>query len=198
MSYTTISKKGESLYKEKGSKFLGFAIGCASEKEIKTHLELLREENPGACHVCYAFKLGYDGKHYRACDDGEPNNSAGQPILGQIQSFGVTQVLVAVVRYYGGTNLGVGGLIQAYRTAAKEALEVAEKKEKHILVFFELECSYEQFPFLMKQIKAQNVSIHQQELGLSCKMIVEIRDEESPAWVELMQRMQIICKTLKF
>jgi uncharacterized YigZ family protein len=182
MPYLTISHSGESLYKEKGSKFLGFAVHCRDEATIKALLEAHRREHPGACHVCYAFKLGYDGKKYRASDDGEPNNSAGQPILAQINAFGVTQVLVAVVRYYGGTKLGVGGLINAYRTAAKLALENAEILERDIMAAYAVTCSYEQLPLIMKEIKMKKIDIVKQQLDLSCALEVSLKIEESTDW----------------
>jgi uncharacterized YigZ family protein len=182
MPYQTIAKTGTGLYKEKGSKFLGFAVLCKNESEVKTLVDAWRKEHPSACHVCYAFKLGYDGKHYRASDDGEPSNSAGQPILGQINAFGITHVLVAVVRYYGGTKLGVGGLINAYRTAAKLALEDAEIIEKDIVTSYMLSCSYEQLPLLMKEIKLRNLDILQQRLDLTCEIEVELKIELAEAF----------------
>jgi len=191
MPYLTISHSGESLYKEKGSKFLGFAVHCRDESEIKALLDAWRKEHPGACHVCYAFKLGYDGKHYRASDDGEPNNSAGQPILGQINAFGVTQVLVAVVRYYGGTKLGVGGLINAYRTAAKLALENAEIHEKDIMAVYNVTCSYEQLPLIMKEIKMKNIDIIKQKLDLSCLLEVSLKIEKSTDWEAFLTALQL-------
>ena len=113
----------EGTYKEKGSKFYGYAYQVQCVAAVKEHLDRLRKENPGCVHVCYAYCLGSRKEEYRYSDDGEPSNSAGAPLYGQIKSFDLTNVLIAVVRYYGGTNLGVGGLINAYRTAAKEAIE---------------------------------------------------------------------------
>ena len=182
MSFITISENGTSLYKEKGSKFLGFSFRVKDEEEVKHWLETLRKEHTGACHVCYAFKLGYDGRNYRASDDGEPNNSAGQPILGQINSFGVTEVLVAVVRYYGGTKLGVGGLINAYRTAAKEALENSGTHEEDIMSTFVIQCEYEKLPLLMKEIKMRQISIEYQSLDLSCELHVKLKLDDEANW----------------
>lgn len=187
MPYITIAQNGSGLYKEKGSKFLGFSFRVKDEKEIKTLVEGLRKEHPGACHVCYAFKLGYDGKNYRASDDGEPNNSAGQPILGQINAFGVTNVLVAVVRYYGGTKLGVSGLIQAYRTAAKEALEESGVVEKDIMESFEIQCTYDQLPLVMKEIKMRQIQIVSQYLDLRCLISTLLKIEQVPSWEEFLK-----------
>jgi uncharacterized YigZ family protein len=191
MSYLTISQNSSSLFKEKGSKFLGYAISCSSEEAVKKQLELLRKEHPGACHVCYGLKLGFDGSHYRASDDGEPNNSAGQPILGQIHSFGVTQILVAVVRYYGGTNLGVGGLVQAYRTAAKEALEAAGLKKQEITKSYSVTCNYEQFPHLMNEIKARDLQITNQELHLNCRLNLMVDEKSAAEWEVILQHLEV-------
>ena len=129
-TYKSIAKLSEGFYKEKGSKFIAFAVPVETEAQIKAFIAQKRKEHHQAVHVCSAFRLGADHKLYRASDDGEPSNSAGPPILGQIQNFELTNILIAVVRYYGGTNLGVGGLIAAYRTAAKDALENALIVEK--------------------------------------------------------------------
>ena len=125
-SYKTLSAPSEEiLFKEKKSKFFGYAYPIKSEDEVKPLIEKLKKQHHTANHVCYAWQLGINNAHYRANDDGEPNNSAGMPIYGHIQSFGVTNVLVAVARIFGGTKLGVGGLISAYKTAAQMTLEVS-------------------------------------------------------------------------
>lgn len=130
--YYTIAAHAEGSYKEKGSKFYAHAFPCLSEEEAKEKIALLRKENPQAVHVCFAWRLGVSQYHDRFSDDGEPNNSAGKPIFGQIISNDVTNVLVAVVRYYGGTKLGVGGLIQAYKTASDEAFSNAKIIQKQL------------------------------------------------------------------
>lgn len=132
-SYLTIIKPGEGDYKEKGSRFLAFALPADSEEIVKSHLEELRKNYYDARHHCYAYVLGSEGSRFRANDDGEPGHSAGDPILGQIRSRELTNVLVVVVRYFGGTKLGVGGLINAYKTAASEALDKAGRKEVEIM-----------------------------------------------------------------
>lgn len=166
--FKTVKKVGEGLYKEKGSKFLGFAFPCSSEEEAKNKLIDLRKEHHLAVHVCYAFRFGSDKKIYRASDDGEPSNSAGPPILGQMQAFDLTNVLVAVVRYYGGTNLGVGGLIIAYRTAAKEALENAEIIDDEERIEIQISFSYEVLPKVMKHLKSHNCTIIEQLIDQKC------------------------------
>jgi uncharacterized YigZ family protein len=172
-TYLTITEVSEGFYKEKGSKFLAFAVPCKTEDEAKIRLAGWRKEHYQAVHVCYAFRFGSDKKQFRSSDDGEPSNSAGPPILGQIQSFDVTNVLVAVVRYYGGTNLGVGGLINAYRTAAKEALQNAEIVEQIDAFVVELLFEYDQMPAVMAAVKAIPMTVLEQDFGLSCRIVGE-------------------------
>ena len=160
--FRTIEEPGEGFYKEKGSKFLGYAYPCSNIDEVKAHLERLRKENHGCVHVCYAYCLGSKKEAYRYSDDGEPSNSAGAPIYGQIKSFDLTNVLVAVVRYYGGTNLGVGGLINAYRTAAKDAFENARIVEDEDRNEIELRFTYEAMPFVMNAVKTSDCKIIEQ------------------------------------
>lgn len=161
--YRTIQITGEGIYKEKGSKFNGYAYPVQSVDAVKEHLDRLRKENPGCVHVCYAYCIGSRKEEYRYSDDGEPSNSAGAPIFGQIKSFDLTNVLVAVVRYYGGTNLGVGGLINAYRTAAKEAFENATIVEDEDRETVELTFTYEAMPFVMNTVKASGCTILEQD-----------------------------------
>tara|TARA_B110000037_G_scaffold95967_1_gene112564 strand:- start:668 stop:1258 length:591 start_codon:yes stop_codon:yes gene_type:complete len=161
--FRTLSTSGEGFYKEKGSKFLGYAYPCSDTNQVKVHLERLRKENPGCVHVCYAYCLGSKKEAYRYSDDGEPSNSAGAPLYGQIKAFELTNVLVAVVRYYGGTNLGVGGLINAYRSAAKEAFEnskIIDDEDRNII---QVSFSYEDMPFVMNAVKASNCIILEQD-----------------------------------
>ena len=154
--FRTLQSIGKGVYKEKGSKFYGYAYPCQSVEKVKEHLERLRKENPGCVHVCYAYCLGSKKEDYRYSDDGEPSNSAGAPIYGQIKSFELTNVLVAVVRFYGGTNLGVGGLINAYRTAAKEAFENANIVEDEERIVIEVNFTYAVMPFVMNEVKSSD------------------------------------------
>lgn len=172
--YLSIAKLSEGFYKEKGSKFFAFAVPCKTEEEVKAFIQAKRKEHHQAVHVCSAFRLGSDKKLYRSSDDGEPSNSAGPPILGQIQSFDLSNVLIAVVRYYGGTNLGVGGLITAYRTAAKDALEQAQIIECEEEVLWNLEFSYADLPKVMKSLKAFPCTILSQELAENGQITVSI------------------------
>ncbi len=173
-TFKTIAQPSEGFYKEKGSKFYAFAIPIQSEAEVKTFIAEKRKAHHQAVHVCSAFRLGADLMLYRASDDGEPSNSAGPPILGQIQAFELTDVLIAVVRYYGGTNLGVGGLINAYRTAAKEALLNALIIEKEEEVELDLTFPYHQMHLVMDLIKREKVTILQQDLSEVCKLKLRI------------------------
>ena len=150
--YTTIAAPSEGLYKEKGSKFLAFAYPVSTEDEIKNLLQDLRKKFFDARHHCYAYRLGPDGATWRVNDNGEPSSTAGKPIFGQLISFGLSDVLVVVIRYFGGIKLGVSGLINAYRTAARDALEHAQTVEKQVRENITLEYTYEQTNAVMKAV----------------------------------------------
>ncbi len=167
-SYLTIKASSEGFYKEKGSKFLAYAYPVSSREECKERVDSLKKEYHDARHHCYAFILGPEGKEVRAADDGEPNHSAGDPILGQIKSFGLTDVLVVVVRYFGGTKLGVSGLITAYRTAAEEALKVATVVSVEIKKEFELHYPYDKTQQVLRLVDEFNVEITDQMFHESC------------------------------
>ena len=158
-AYQTITKISEGFYKEKGSKFLAFAIPCTNKQTAKKYIDAFRKEHHNACHVCFAWRFGVEKFEDRYSDDGEPNNSAGKPIFGQILSFDVTNILIAVVRYYGGTNLGVGGLITAYKTAAKEALEKAKIETKYINAYYLIQHDYESMGIVMGVLNKINAQI---------------------------------------
>lgn len=179
-TYKTItSSSPEVLFKEKNSKFFGYAFPVTSEEEVKTHIEQLKKEHFSARHWCYAFQIGTTTIHYRANDDGEPNNSAGMPIYGQIQSFGVTNILVVVVRYFGGVKLGVGGLIAAYREGAKLALEAAEIVEKTIDIHFRLTFDYKNMNKVMRVIKEKNLQIVSQAMNENCQIEISTRKKNA-------------------
>ena len=151
--YTTIAHPTEGTFRDRGSKFIGYAFPVSNEKEIKEHLQHLKKIHPSAGHVCYAFRINPLNEYWRANDDGEPSSSAGKPILGQIRSMELQNVLVAVVRYFGGTLLGVPGLINAYRQAAIEALKIADLIEKTVTFQITASVSYDQMGDLMKWVK---------------------------------------------
>jgi uncharacterized YigZ family protein len=174
--YKTIEKASpEILFKEKNSKFYGYAFPVSSEEAIKEHIEHLKKEHFSARHWCYAYQIGTEKIQYRANDDGEPNNSAGMPIYGQIQSFEVTNVLVVVVRYFGGVKLGVGGLISAYKTAAQMALEESAIIEKTIDKHFAIAFSYANMNKVMRIIKEKNLVIVAQKMEIDCEIIIATR-----------------------
>ncbi len=177
-SFRTIQTPSEGFYKEKGSKFLAFAVPVSTEQEIKEFIAQKRKEHHQAVHVCSAFRLGADHKVYRSSDDGEPSNSAGPPILGQIQAYDLTNVLIAVVRYYGGTNLGVGGLIAAYRTAAKEALEAAQIIEKEEEFERIIHFPYEKMYLVMDLLKREKIDILEQNLSIECTARIRFSKEK--------------------
>ena len=175
-TYKTIAAASEEvLYKEKNSKFFGYAFPITTEEEIKEILERLRKEHFSARHWCYAYQIGTEKIQYRANDDGEPNNSAGMPIYGQIQSFEVTNVLVVVVRYFGGVKLGVGGLISAYKITAQMALENSEIIERTIDKHFIISFGYANMNKVMRIIKEKNLQIVSQKMEMDCEIEISIR-----------------------
>ncbi len=178
-SYISILNAQSVEIKEKGSKFIGLAACCRDEEEVKLQLEIWHLEHPQATHICYAYRLGIEGDKWRANDDGEPNNSAGAPILGQIQSADLTNVLVGVVRYYGGTKLGVGGLVQTYKEAAKKVLEEAEKKEYILYDYYQLSMNYTDMPHVMSILKRNRVEIEHSEMQELCKVVFRWNPMES-------------------
>lgn len=181
---TLASPSEETLYKEKNSKFFGLAFPITSEEDVKPILEELKKRHHSARHWCYAFQLGTDTVYYRANDDGEPNNSAGMPIYGQIQSFGVTNVLVVVIRYFGGVKLGVGGLISAYKISAQMALEASDIVERTIDVHYTLKFGYQNMNKVMRVIKEKNLDIISQKMEMDCEIIISTRKKNAPMVLE--------------
>ncbi|MBR4713794.1 MAG: YigZ family protein [Paludibacteraceae bacterium] len=179
-TYLTLARTSEGLYKEKGSKFLAFAIPVSDVEEVKEILKEKRKEYHDARHVCFAYVMGEKGEETRANDDGEPSGTAGKPMLGTLVSKGVTNVLLVVVRYFGGTKLGTSGLINAYREACLDALEQNEVVEKIV----ESRCDIQfEYPFLndvMRVVKEENATIVSQNFDNDCSMRISIRkrDEE--------------------
>jgi len=174
-TFRTIKNPSEGEYKEKGSKFLAFAFQVKTEEQIKERLEELRKKYYDARHHCYAYQLGQHGELWRANDDGEPNHSAGTPILNQIKSFNLTDILVVVIRYFGGTKLGVSGLISAYKIATQEALQNAEIEEKIITKTLSFSFDYLAMNDVMKLIKDYELEIENQEFTNICQMKLSVR-----------------------
>ena len=178
-TYLTLDKKSEGEFKDKGSKFLAYAFPVKNEQEIKALLAELRQQHHGARHHCYAFVLG-SGKHsYRANDDGEPSYTAGKPILGQIQANDLTDILLVVVRYFGGTLLGVSGLINAYKTAAAQALKNAIIIEKTVNEIYQINFEYTLINEVMKILKDHKVSIKNQLFENNCELSFSVRKNNS-------------------
>ncbi|NNK82555.1 MAG: YigZ family protein [Flavobacteriaceae bacterium] len=189
-TYKTISSPSQVvLFKDKNSKFFGFAFPVNNVDEIKNHLNELKKQHYNARHWCYAYQLGTETIRYRANDDGEPNNSAGMPIYGQIQSFDVTNVLIVVVRYFGGVKLGVGGLINAYRTSAQMALEQATIIEKTINVNYNITFEYKNMNKVMRIIKEKQLNIVKQTLELDCNIIIAVKKSNSEAIFEVFNQL---------
>ncbi|WP_309609814.1 YigZ family protein [Flavobacterium sp.] len=179
-TYLTIaSPSAEVLFKEKNSKFLGYAFPIASDQEVKPHIENLKKQHFSAGHFCYAYQLGTDKIQYRTNDDGEPNNSAGMPIYGQIQSFNLTNILVVVVRYFGGVKLGVGGLISSYKTTAQLAIEESQIIEKIITIHFLLKFEYKNMNKIMRIIKEKSITIVSQNMTENCQIEISTRKKNA-------------------
>ena len=179
-TYKTIDTAVENiLFKEKNSKFIGYAYPISSENEVKTHIENLKKEHFSARHWCYAYQIGTETVKFRANDDGEPSNSAGMPIYGQIQSFEITNVLIVVVRYFGGIKLGVGGLISAYKTTAQLTLEEANIIEKTIDKHFKITFDYKNMNKVMRIIKEKNIDIVNQKMELNCEIEIATRKKNA-------------------
>ncbi|GGK15143.1 hypothetical protein GCM10007962_06680 [Yeosuana aromativorans] len=179
-TYKTIDKPSEEvLFKDKNSRFFGYAFPVSNEDDVKTHLAELKKTHHAARHWCYAYQLGTEDMQFRANDDGEPNNSAGMPIYGQIQSFEVTNILIVVVRYFGGVKLGVGGLINAYKTAAQLALEHTTIIEKTINNKYRISFDYKNMNKVMRIIKEKNLNIIDQKMELDCEIIISVRKKEA-------------------
>jgi uncharacterized YigZ family protein len=178
--YRTIAFPSEEiLFKEKSSKFFGYAFPIQSEIEVKPIIDGLRKQHPHAVHYCYAYQIGTEKLVHRANDDGEPSNTAGMPIYGQIQSFGVTNVLIVVVRIFGGVKLGVGGLITAYKTAAQLTLESSEIIEKTIDIHYLVSFDYKNINKVMRVIKEKNIEIVSQKMEMSCEIEIITRKKNA-------------------
>lgn len=186
-SYRTISKPATGLFKDKGSKFLAFTYPVGHEDDIKPILEELRKKHHAARHHCYAWRIGVDGSRVRANDDGEPSGSAGRPILNQIEKADLTNTLIVVVRYFGGTLLGVGGLINAYRTATENALQSSRIVQKKIRHLYLITFNYAQMNDVMTIMKEQHLAPFDQVFELGCTMKVEVDLDKENLFTEKMK-----------
>lgn len=189
-SYKTISKPTEEiLYKDRGSKFYGYAFPLKTDEEVNDLIAPLRNLHPKAGHHCYAWKLGAGADNYRANDDGEPNHSAGDPILGQINSYELSDVLVVVSRIFGGTKLGVGGLISAYRETSRIALNEAKIITRTVTANVEIHLEYPQMSQVMRYIDENSFKIKNQELTSSCILIIAVPESRQQEVVDLINTM---------
>lgn len=176
---TILTPSSEVLFKEKNSKFFGYAFPLSAENDVKMHIETLKKQHHSARHWCYAYQLGMDQIKYRVYDDGEPSNSAGSPIYRQIQSFNVTNILIVVVRYFGGTKLGVGGLISAYGSAAQMVLGESNIVEQTIKKEFRLRFDYKNMNQVMRIIKESKLKVINQKLEMDCEIKISVRKKDS-------------------
>jgi uncharacterized YigZ family protein len=177
-SYKTIVHPTEGFFKDRGSKFLAFAFPVETEEQVKEHLAVLRKEYYDARHHCYSYILGPDKSAYRINDDGEPSGSAGKPIHGQLLSYDLTNILVVVIRYFGGTKLGIPGLINAYREATRDALDKAEIITKTVNEYFEIEYEYPLMGNVMRIIKDENLEQINTQFELNCRIELRVRKNE--------------------
>lgn len=187
--YTTIAKSGKAEFKDRGSKFIGYVFPVATVEEFKERLNEVKKEHPRATHHCFAYRLGLDGNTWRVSDDGEPSGSAGRPILGQIDSKALVNTLVIVVRYFGGTLLGVPGLINAYKTAATLALQTTQLVQKPVEKEFLVQFDYTQVGEIMTLVKQYNCRVVRQEMQLFCNMTIAVPRNRIP---ELSYKLQEI------
>jgi uncharacterized YigZ family protein len=185
-TYKTIEKSSEeTLFKDRNSKFFGYAFPVLNEDDVKEAIEGLKKKHHSARHFCYAWQIGTETIRFRANDDGEPSNSAGMPIYGQIQAFDVTNILIVSVRYFGGTKLGVGGLINAYKNSAQLALEVSDIVEKTIDVHFKLSFGYDVMNKVQRIIKEKQLKIINQKLELDCEYVISVRKKDASQIFEI-------------
>ena len=185
--FNTISAPSQTEFKDRGSQFIAYAFPIQSAEEFKKRLKELKQEHPKAAHHCFAYRIGFDGSNFRAGDDGEPAGSAGKPILGQLDSKEVVNAAVVVVRYFGGTLLGVPGLINAYKTATSLALQLIPITQKPVLETYELEFDYTLMNEVMMVVKRFNGVVVTNEMQLFCKMVLGIPKNEEVAFLQKMQ-----------
>lgn len=188
-AFKTLARPAFAEFKDKGSRFLAYAYPVKTIEECKEKLAFLKKEHPKAVHHCIAYRIGLDGNNFRASDDGEPSGTAGKPILGQIDSRGLTNTLIIVVRYFGGTLLGVPGLINAYKSAASMALQLSPVIEKPLMIRRKINFSYPQINDIMRLVKTFGCEIIEQDMTLFCSVTIDIPksriNEALPAFSEI-------------
>lgn len=196
-TYKSIARASEGLFKDNGSRFIALAYPVESEDEVKSIVSGLKKKYHDARHHCFAYRLGLDGARFRANDDGEPSGSAGRPILGQIDSAGLSDVLVVVVRYFGGIKLGIPGLIRAYKTSTADALGKAGVTEKVASRRFSVRYPYEKMPLVMKVVKDFGLEQSSQDFGMECHMELKVRLDSIPDFLDRMENNDIFIDEIK-
>lgn len=189
-TYLTIKSFSEGIYKEKGSRFIAFACPVFSVDEVRTIIEKIKKEHYSAKHHCYAYLLGIDHLSYRANDDGEPYGTAGKPILGQINAYSLTNILIVVVRYFGGKLLGTGGLINAYRSAAEDAIKNGEIIQLAIRDYYDVEFPYTCLNDVMKIIKDEGINATQHEFDNNCRIAINFRSSSGEKILNMFSRIE--------
>ena len=189
-SYLTIAAPAEAVYKERSSKFLAYAYPVTSEEQIKEILDALHKQYYDATHHCYAWRLGPHAEQFRSNDDGEPSGTAGKPILGQLLSHELTDCLIVVVRYFGGTKLGVSGLIQAYKESAQEAIAASEIIEKTVDTTVRVEFSYVSMNDIMRIVKEESPRIDEQSFDNLCSMTLSIRQSRAQRLIDRLNKVE--------
>lgn len=188
--YFTIETSAVAEFKDRGSKFLAFSFPIKEVSDFKKHLQTLKKDHPKAVHHCFAYRLGIDGNNFRVNDDGEPSGTAGKPILGQIDSKNLTDTLIIVVRYFGGTLLGVPGLINAYKTAASLVLQCTRVVQKNVEINYELQFNYTEMNEIMRTVKQYDCTIYKSEMQLFCKMKIGVPKNKEEEILESFNRIQ--------
>lgn len=191
-TYLTLDSVGEGIFTEKRSKFLAFAHHVTNIEQIKEHLAYYQKQYYDARHVCYAYMLGVERTNFRANDNGEPSGTAGKPILGQINSYGLTDILIVVIRYFGGIKLGTSGLIQAYKQASIEAIEAAEIVERTVDVKFEFTFDYVVMNDVMRIVKEENPVVEEQRFDNACYMCLRIRKSCSKKLINRLEKVDTL------
>jgi len=189
-SYITIKSSSEGIYKEKGSRFMAFAFPVSNQEEIKPIIDKIRKEHHEARHHCYAYMIGPERMTWRVNDDGEPSGTAGRPILGQINSFGLTNILIVVSRYFGGTLLGVSGLINAYRSASADAIKNGEIIECTMQEFYEITYQYISMNAVMTILKEEDIAQSDQSFDLECRIKLNFRASEKEKILNRLSRIE--------
>ena len=195
-SYLSVSAPAEGLFKDNGSRFISLAYPVESEEEVKDIVVELKKKYHDARHHCYAYRLGYLGDKFRANDDGEPSGSAGRPILGQIDSRGLSDVLVVVVRYFGGIKLGIPGLIRAYKTSTAEALDKAGAADKTAGNRYRLTFSYDVLPQVMKILKDMDLKQKNQDFGTECSLETWVRLSSESDFTTKLSNINVLCQRI--